>query len=161
MTSQLHISKFEILSLSNKIHKNSDFLSLMLYGTLFWTEKALKYFVFMDFIEETKDFKFWNVELGCHFCSFLRKSYLCVQLQFMIFDFLTCRKPPMITSTVNCFFIKIWSFKNQAIARRLWNIWTHTRNKSVINFHSLKLEVCFFNVYLNYYFHLHVCPSMC
>ena len=77
MTSQLHISKFEILSFSNKIYKNSNFLSLMWRDTLFWTEKALKYFVFMDFIEETKDFKFWNVDLGCHFCSsVLEKSHL-------------------------------------------------------------------------------------
>lgn len=30
----------------------------------------------MDSMEETKNFKFWSVELGCHFCSFLRKSHL-------------------------------------------------------------------------------------
>ena len=28
---------------------------------------------FMDFIGETKGFKFWNVKLGCLFCSFHRK----------------------------------------------------------------------------------------
>ena len=39
----------------------------------------MKYFVFMDFIEENKDFKFLNVELGCHFCSFFRKIHLYVQ----------------------------------------------------------------------------------
>ena len=44
--------------------------------TLFWTEKAMKYFVYSDFIEETKNFKFWNMELGCHVGSFLRKSHL-------------------------------------------------------------------------------------
>ena len=76
MTFQLHISKFEILSFSKKINKNIDFLSLMWCNILFWTEKAMKHFAFMDFIEETKDFKFWNVELGCHFYSFLKKSHL-------------------------------------------------------------------------------------
>ena len=80
MTFQLHISKFEILSLSNKVHENSDFLSLMWHGTIFWTEKAMKYFVFVDFNEETKDFKFWNVEIGCYFYSFLRKT---IQTDFL------------------------------------------------------------------------------
>ena len=55
ITSQLHISKFEILSFSKKIHKNSDFQLHITY-TLFQTEQAMKYFVFMDFIEETKEY---------------------------------------------------------------------------------------------------------
>ena len=35
LTDQLHISEFEILSFSKKIHKNSDFVSLMRRDTLF------------------------------------------------------------------------------------------------------------------------------
>ena len=30
----------------------------------------------MEFIEKTKDFKFWNVELGFNICSLLRKSHV-------------------------------------------------------------------------------------
>jgi len=37
MTPQLHIYKSKILSLSNKIHKNSDFLPLLWRYILFWT----------------------------------------------------------------------------------------------------------------------------
>ena len=63
MTSHLHISKFETHSFSNKIHKSNEFFSLPWRDTLFWTEKAMKYFVFTDFVEEIKDFKFWNVDV--------------------------------------------------------------------------------------------------
>ena len=45
--------------------------------------KNKKVTVFVDSIGETNDFKFWNVELGCHFCSFLRKSHL-YKLSFFI-----------------------------------------------------------------------------
>ena len=30
----------------------------------------------MDFTKENQDYKFRDVELECHFCSFLRKSHL-------------------------------------------------------------------------------------
>ena len=48
-------------------------LSLMWHDTLFWTEKALKYYVFMNFIEENQDFKFWNAELDVMFVPFSEK----------------------------------------------------------------------------------------
>ena len=71
-----HITKFEIPSFFTRIHKNSNFLSLIWHDTFFKAETAMKYFVFMNFIKETKNFKFWSVEMWCHFCSFLRKSHL-------------------------------------------------------------------------------------
>ena len=74
MTSQLHILKYEVLSFSIKIHRNSNFLFLIWCDALFWTEKALKYFVLMDLIGENQAFKFWNVELGCHFSLSHKKS---------------------------------------------------------------------------------------
>ena len=54
-----------------------------------------------------------------------------------LLSYLLCfyRKPLTITSTVNYYCIKIWSFKSPAIIRPLWNIWTRMRNKSVISFH--------------------------
>ena len=76
MSSHLHISKFEILSFSNKIHKNCDFFACSVHYTLLLNWKNYEIFCFMDFIKETKNFKFWNVELGCHFCSFLINSHV-------------------------------------------------------------------------------------
>ena len=51
MTSQLLISKFEILCFSNKIHKNSAFLSLIRH-TFFEHEIIRNIFVFIDLFEE-------------------------------------------------------------------------------------------------------------
>merc|ERR1711971_895479 len=67
MTSQLHILKVSsIKRVTFYLHCNVTNFS----------EIKKNYFVFKDSIEETKDFKFWSVELGCHFCTFLRKSHL-------------------------------------------------------------------------------------
>ena len=44
----------------------------------------------MGFIEEIKNFKFGNVELGCHFCSFLRKSHLYSQSWKGLFIYSVC-----------------------------------------------------------------------
>ena len=77
MTTQLHISKFEILTFSNKIHDNSDFLSLMQVDTLLRTEKALKYFVFMDFIEENQDFEILKCGFAMSFLFLSQKKIIC------------------------------------------------------------------------------------
>ena len=59
MTSQLHISKLEILSFFDKIHKNNishSFFSFKKCVTSHQSKKKIT--VFMDFIGDTKDFKF-------------------------------------------------------------------------------------------------------
>ena len=92
--------------------------------------KRQKVIVFMDFIRETKDFKFWNVELGCHFCSFLRKSHLYAKRTIAIFTFLkyiknffvcfsekvTCSKCNIPFYKMGCFIMRYFTvvqFKNE------------------------------------------------
>ena len=67
----------------------------------------------MNFIEETKDFKFWNVELGCQFCSFLRKSHLYeirMYLEEEIF---------YVTDVISTLYVKL-------AVRQIWVSWSST-----------------------------------
>ena len=60
MTPQLHISKFEIFSFSIKIHKTSDFLSLLGCGPIFLNRKNNEIFCFYGFY--LKEIRISNIE---------------------------------------------------------------------------------------------------
>ena len=67
----------------NKIYKNKIFQSFFSLEKCVKLHKRQKVFVFMDFIRETKDFKFQNLELGCHFRS---EKVTCKRSQFLSFN---------------------------------------------------------------------------
>jgi len=54
MTSELHISKPESLSFSDKIHENSNFLPLIWRDTLFWTEKLWNILILWILLKKIK-----------------------------------------------------------------------------------------------------------
>ena len=118
MTSHLHIKKFEILTFSNTIHKNSDLFVSTCDMTHFSELKKL-WFFFMDFIEEAR-----NVVLVYHFCSILRKSHLYGPLGF------EDQKFSWIQKLQSLLLFKLSNYKN-------FGFWKRLDSKSKLNIQTL------------------------